>query len=201
MAANGRWDLIRRLKVNAALGDWVMLSIVRISRLNWIGHVNRMDRKRKVSRAFNKIPQGSRLRGQSKNRWRNCVQTDINNSMEQSLSWEANRFAASQEIPRIFWNLKVHYRLSHCPPPVPTLSQISPVHTSHPKYWRSILILSSHISLGIPSGLFPSGYPPKPCIHLSYPHTCYVPRPSYSFRFDHPSNIWCGLQIIKLLMM
>ena len=31
-------------------------------------------------------------------------------SMVQSPSWEANWFAASQEIPRILWNPKVHYR-------------------------------------------------------------------------------------------
>jgi len=30
--------------------------------------------------------------------------------MVQSPSWEANRFAASQEIPRISRNPKVHYR-------------------------------------------------------------------------------------------
>ena len=30
--------------------------------------------------------------------------------MVQSTSWEANWFAASQEIPRILWNPKVHYR-------------------------------------------------------------------------------------------
>jgi len=44
-------------------GDIDTLSFVRISRLNWIAHVSRMDSKRKVNQVFNNNPQGSQLRG------------------------------------------------------------------------------------------------------------------------------------------
>ena len=48
--------------------------------------------------------------------------------MEQSPSWEANWFAASQEIPRISRNPKVHYRTHKRPPSIPILGQPNPVH-------------------------------------------------------------------------
>ena len=53
--------------------------------------------------------------------------------MVQSPSWEANWFAASQEIPCISRNPEVHYRTYKRPPPVSILSQPNPVHipTSH----------------------------------------------------------------------
>jgi hypothetical protein len=81
--------------------------------------------------------------------------------MEQSPSWEANSFSASQEIPRILWNPEVHYHIHKNPPPVPILSQLNPVHAPRPSSWRSILILSSHLRLGLPSGRLPSGLPTK----------------------------------------
>ena len=44
-----------------------------------------------------------------------------------------------------------------------SLSWASPIQSTypHPTSWRSILILSTHLSLGLPSGLLPSGFPSK----------------------------------------
>ena len=53
--------------------------------------------------------------------------------MVKSPSWEANWFAANQEIPHISRNPKVHYHTHKRPPPVSILCQPNPVHipTSH----------------------------------------------------------------------
>jgi len=81
--------------------------------------------------------------------------------MGKSPSWEANQFSASQEIPHILLNPTVHYCIYKCPPPVPILNQINPVHAPTSTTSTSILILSFHLCLGLPSGLFPSGHPTK----------------------------------------
>ena len=50
--------------------------------------------------------------------------------MEQSHFWEANRSSACQEIPRIVWSPKVHYRIHKSTTPTPVLSRIDLVHAS-----------------------------------------------------------------------
>ena len=111
-------------------------------------------------------------------------------SMVQSPSWEANRFADSQEIPRISRNPKVHYRIHKFPPPVPILSQHNPVHTptSHflkihlnPLYVKLnpichlLILLGAHHNIHVcrvrvsQVDSFPPVSPPKPCTQLSSP--------------------------------
>ena len=87
----------------------------------------------------------------------------LTHSVQHSLSSEANQFSATQEIPHILQNPEVHCRVHKYPPSVLILSQLDPIHAPHPHTtsWISILILSSHLRLGLPSGLFPSGFPTK----------------------------------------
>ena len=122
--------------------------------------------------------------------------------MLQSPSWEANWFAAIQEIPRILWNPKVHYRTHKRPPPVPILGQPNPVNiptshlleihrnTTHPSTPRS-----PQWSLSL---RFPRQDPTRPPLLT---HTRHTPSPSHSSRFYHPHNIGWGVQIIYVLVM
>jgi len=98
--------------------------------------------------------------------------------MVQSPSWAATWFAASQ-IPRISRNprfITALTSLRHL-----SLSWASPIQSTcqRPTSWRSILILSTHLRLGLPSGLFPSGFPTK---------TLYTPL-SPSIRATCPAHL------------
>jgi hypothetical protein len=111
-------------------------------------------------------------------------------STEQSPSWEANQFAASQEISRIF--MEPEGSLPHsqvpatCPDPEPTPSS-SHNHLQLPEdpsyYYPPIYVWVS------PMASFPLAFTPTPCAHLSPAHKRHIPRPSHSSRFYHPHNI------------
>ena len=90
--------------------------------------------------------------------------------------------AASQEIPLLFGTRMFHT--------VPTSARhLSPSWANSiqspqlpPTSWRFILILSSHLRLGLPNGLFPSGFPTR---------TLYTPLPS-------PIRATCPAHLILL---
>jgi len=81
--------------------------------------------------------------------------------MEQSRYSKADSHSASQEILRLLWNPKVHFRIHKSSPLIPILSQMKPVPPSHAISIKSILILSSQLRLSLPSGLFSSCFPTK----------------------------------------
>ena len=78
-----------------------------------------------------------------------------------------------------------------------SLSWASSIHSmpSHPTYWRSILIIPSHLRLGLPSGLFPSDFPTKTLYTpLLSPIRATWPSPSHSSRVHHTKNTGWGVQ-------
>ena len=95
----------------------------------------------------------------------------LTHSIQHSPSWEANHSSTSQEIPPILGKTNVHYRTHKCPPPVPILSQLDPVHTP------TSYFLMIHLNIILPNSLLTSGFPTKT------PSTRYMPRPSHFLYF------------------
>jgi hypothetical protein len=113
--------------------------------------------------------------------------------MEQNHS-EAVSFSASLEIPSILWNWKCRFRFHDSPPLVPILRHIHTVYI-HPISLVIILILSLHLRLGLPSGLFRSGFPTRtPYVFLFF-LTFLIPRLSHPW-FDRRNKIWQGRSLL-----
>ena len=73
-----------------------------------------------------------------------------------------------------------------------SLSWANPIQSiyPHPTSWRSILILSTHLPLGLPSGLFPSGFPTKTLYAPSPPPYAPHALPISFFLILSPAQYW-----------
>ena len=103
----------------------------------------------------------------------------LTHSMVQSPSWAADWLAASQEIPRISRNLKVHYRTHKRTLPVPILGQPDPVHmpTSH--------LLEIHPNIIHP----PTSRSPQWALSLRFPHKDPIHTPLLTHTRHMPAHL------------
>jgi hypothetical protein len=120
------------------------------------------------------------------------------NSMEQRPSWELTVSQLVKKFPTFYGIRRLitaFTRARHLSLSWASSIQSMPPHTTP---WRSILILSSHLRLGLQRGRLPSGILTKILYAPLFPHTCHMPLPSHSSRFDYPNNIWRWVQdVIK----
>jgi hypothetical protein len=56
--------------------------------------------------------------------------------MQQCISRETDSGSSLREIPRLLWNLKIHYHVHNSPPLAPIMSQMNPVHTPKPYLFK-----------------------------------------------------------------
>jgi hypothetical protein len=78
-----------------------------------------------------------------------------------SLFWEAASRSGTQEFPNILSNPKCHYHVHKSPTLVHILSMMTPVHNTRPCFSYIHFNIFSRLRLGLPSGLFPYGFPTK----------------------------------------
>lgn len=93
------------------------------------------------------------------------------NSLELSPSWGANSSLTSGQILIVLHTLKLCYLVNKSPPIENIFGQMNAIHTSHPASSISVIL---PYNLGLPIGLFPSGFPGKTQYSLPFNSMCAV---------------------------
>jgi hypothetical protein len=112
----------------------------------------------------------------------------LRNSMKQSPSWEANSCSTGQEMPRLLWNPKVHYRVHRSLLMEFILSQMSLANTLIICFLKTCFNTMLPSPPRSPNWAFPFSLSDLHALLVS--HVCYMPCPYYLPSFDHRNNIW-----------
>ena len=117
--------------------------------------------------------------------------------MEQRPSREANRFSASQKIPRILWNERVHYRNHKCPPPIPILNQLDPIHDPISHFLKiNLNIIFPSMPVSSNWSFSPHVSPPNPVYVSPFPYSSTYP--AHLILFDLIPRIIFGEKFVSL---
>jgi len=122
--------------------------------------------------------------------------------MEQIPHCESNSHSASQEFLHRLWNPNVHYRVHTSMPSVHILSQINPIHTFPPCFYKilSYISLPSTPRSSACSLPFRFSYRNFLCI-FQLSHACCILCSSHSPRFDRRKEFWRRVQVVMLLIL
>ena len=125
------------------------------------------------------------------------LQREVTNSVERSPSWETHIFSiyklhAFYGTPRF---ITVFTKARHL-----SLSWARSIKSNpQPVYWGSILILSSHLRLGLPRRQFSFGFRHQNRTNaFSFPPVMPHTHPISFFSIRSPNNDGCGIQFISL---
>ena len=130
--------------------------------------------------------------------------------MKESQYRVINSSLHSKETPSCLLNMEVHYLVHKSLLPAHILSQINPVQAIPSYFLRTILILSSHLFLCLPSCLFPTSLPIKTIsllhhmCHMQFSYPSLIPPPPgtnifLSTLFSHILSPYSSLNVIDQL--
>ena len=74
---NGQWRIKTNLELMTKYKSQDIVTVIKIGRLEWIGHVIRMNETRSVKNIFEGKLEGRRGRGRSRLRWIDNVEDDL----------------------------------------------------------------------------------------------------------------------------
>ena len=158
---------------------------------SWIQNVNRMRRNRLPRVMKHHSPTGRRHRGRLLKRLLDTL--DRNGSTSGPTPWHIWWWwwwwyltwkQLQQTVSNGKWLQEPAQSSPH--PHIPLTEDPS-------KYYPPIYAWVSHV-------VSVSGFPTK-TLHITLPHTRYMPRPFHSSRFYQPNNFGWGVDVIKLLIM